>query len=130
MAGFVPARRRHTRVPGEVQRRFDVRVGAAGRVRLQRWYVASVLASLSVWHLTALVKDRTRSLQAKRREKGSSSHSWSCTSVIECDNLCSTFYSIEGTGPRRRIPGMLLAPVVWILTLLICYFFAAKTWWF
>ena len=25
---------------------------------------------------------------------------------------------------------MLLAPVVWILTLLICYFFAAKTWWF
>ena len=25
---------------------------------------------------------------------------------------------------------MLLAPVVWILTIIICYFFAAKTWWF
>jgi cytochrome c oxidase subunit 2 len=25
---------------------------------------------------------------------------------------------------------MLLAPVVWILTLVICYFFFAKTWWF
>jgi cytochrome c oxidase subunit 2 len=25
---------------------------------------------------------------------------------------------------------MLLAPVVWVLTVLICYFFAAKTWWF
>jgi len=25
---------------------------------------------------------------------------------------------------------MLLAPVVWILTLVICYFFIAKTWWF
>ncbi len=25
---------------------------------------------------------------------------------------------------------MLLAPIVWVLTLIICYFFAAKTWWF
>ncbi len=25
---------------------------------------------------------------------------------------------------------MLLAPVVWVLTLVICYFFVAKTWWF
>src|SRR5262245_38564233 len=25
---------------------------------------------------------------------------------------------------------MLLAPVVWILTVVICYFFVAKTWWF
>jgi cytochrome c oxidase subunit II len=25
---------------------------------------------------------------------------------------------------------MLLAPIVWILTVIICYFFAAKTWWF
>jgi len=25
---------------------------------------------------------------------------------------------------------MLLAPVVWVLTVVICYFFAAKTWWF
>ena len=25
---------------------------------------------------------------------------------------------------------MLLAPVVWVLTVLICYFFVAKTWWF
>src|SRR5260370_11780830 len=25
---------------------------------------------------------------------------------------------------------MLLAPVVWILTAIIAYFFAAKTWWF
>ena len=25
---------------------------------------------------------------------------------------------------------MLLAPVVWILTAVIAYFFAAKTWWF
>lgn len=25
---------------------------------------------------------------------------------------------------------MLLAPVVWVLTIVICYFFAAKTWWF
>jgi cytochrome c oxidase subunit 2 len=25
---------------------------------------------------------------------------------------------------------MLLAPVVWILTVIICYFFVAKTWWF
>src|SRR5258706_5272948 len=29
-----------------------------------------------------------------------------------------------------RISGMLLAPVVWVLTLIICYFFVAKTWWF
>src|ERR1700683_4538565 len=25
---------------------------------------------------------------------------------------------------------MLLAPIVWILTVVICYFFAAKVWWF
>src|SRR5260370_38431233 len=25
---------------------------------------------------------------------------------------------------------MLLAPVVWVLTVIICYFFVAKTWWF
>src|SRR5215470_7080531 len=25
---------------------------------------------------------------------------------------------------------MLLAPIVWVLTLIICYIFAAKTWWF
>jgi cytochrome c oxidase subunit 2 len=25
---------------------------------------------------------------------------------------------------------MLLAPVIWVLTVLICYFFVAKTWWF
>ena len=25
---------------------------------------------------------------------------------------------------------MLLAPVVWVLTVVICYFFVAKTWWF
>src|ERR1700755_1406604 len=25
---------------------------------------------------------------------------------------------------------MLLAPIVWVLTVVICYFFAAKVWWF
>ena len=25
---------------------------------------------------------------------------------------------------------MLLAPVIWVLTVIIVYFFAAKTWWF
>src|SRR5436190_274809 len=25
---------------------------------------------------------------------------------------------------------MLLAPIVWVLTAVICYYFAAKTWWF
>jgi cytochrome c oxidase subunit II len=25
---------------------------------------------------------------------------------------------------------MLLAPIIWVLTVLICYFFIAKTWWF
>jgi cytochrome c oxidase subunit II len=25
---------------------------------------------------------------------------------------------------------MLLAPIIWVLTVIICYFFAAKTWWF
>src|ERR1051326_6839440 len=25
---------------------------------------------------------------------------------------------------------MLLAPIVWVLTVIICYFFAAHTWWF
>src|SRR5579885_3594256 len=25
---------------------------------------------------------------------------------------------------------MLLGPVVWVLTVVICYFFVAKTWWF
>ena len=25
---------------------------------------------------------------------------------------------------------MILAPVIWVLTVVICYFFIAKTWWF
>src|SRR5260370_23813752 len=31
---------------------------------------------------------------------------------------------------RSEYCRMLLAPVVWVLTLIICYVFAAKLWWF
>src|SRR4051812_33373009 len=51
-----------------------------------------------------------------------------CTSFIECDSFCSTFKCSRGN--QRRALSMLLAPVVWILTAVIAYFFAAKTWWF
>src|SRR5688572_7833561 len=52
---------------------------------------------------------------------------------------CTSFFAYgisndPSTEPNNRtswrFSGMLLAPVVWILTIIICYFFVAQTWWF